>query len=69
MLNLRSLLILVSSVLSLLTLVVGSSIAQDKPNIVWIMSEDNSKHYLKLFDSTGAGDSVSPPHRVGENAR
>lgn len=54
MLILRSLLILVSSVLSLLSLVVGSSIAQDKPNIVWIMSEDNSKHYLKLFDSTGA---------------
>lgn len=25
-----------------------------KPNIVWIMSEDNSKHYLKLFDETGA---------------
>ena len=25
----------------------------DRPNIVWIVSEDNSKHYLKLFDSTG----------------
>ncbi len=24
-----------------------------KPNIVWITSEDNSKHYLKLFDSNG----------------
>lgn len=23
------------------------------PNIVWITSEDNSKHYLKLFDSNG----------------
>ncbi len=25
-----------------------------KPNIVWIVSEDNSKHYLKLYDKTGA---------------
>jgi len=24
--------------------------AQETPNIVWIVSEDNSKHYLKLFD-------------------
>lgn len=24
-----------------------------KPNIVWITSEDNSKHYLKLFDENG----------------
>ncbi len=24
-----------------------------KPNIVWIVSEDNSKHYLKLFDEHG----------------
>lgn len=31
-----------------------SAIAQDRPNIVWIMSEDNSKHYLKLFDPMGA---------------
>lgn len=26
----------------------------DKPNVLWIMSEDNSKHYLKLFDEDGA---------------
>lgn len=26
----------------------------DRPNILWIVSEDNSKHYLDLFDSTGA---------------
>ena len=25
----------------------------DKPNFVWIISEDNSKHYLKLFDENG----------------
>ncbi len=29
-------------------------ISQDeRPNIVWITSEDNSKHYLKLFDKNG----------------
>ncbi|MDH3649887.1 MAG: sulfatase-like hydrolase/transferase, partial [Saprospiraceae bacterium] len=30
--------------------------AQDlpsRPNILWITSEDNSKHYLKLFDQHG----------------
>jgi len=26
---------------------------QQRPNIVWITSEDNSKHYLKLFDENG----------------
>lgn len=25
-----------------------------RPNIVWLLSEDNSKHYLKLFDPSGA---------------
>ena len=28
--------------------------AADKPNFVWLISEDNSKHFLKLFDETGA---------------
>ncbi|MDO6470395.1 sulfatase [Maribacter sp. 1_MG-2023] len=27
--------------------------AQEKPNVVWIVSEDNSKHYMKLFDKNG----------------
>ncbi|GAB3658806.1 sulfatase [Echinicola sediminis] len=27
--------------------------AQDRPNIVWLTSEDNSKHYLNLFDPNG----------------
>lgn len=27
--------------------------AQKTPNIVWIVSEDNSKHYMKLFDENG----------------
>jgi len=28
--------------------------AADRPNFLWILSEDNSKHFLKLFDETGA---------------
>ncbi len=28
--------------------------AADKPNFVWLVSEDNSKHYLRLFDENGA---------------
>ena len=32
--------------------------AQEQPNIVWIVSEDNSKHYMKLFDENG----VSTPN-------
>jgi uncharacterized sulfatase len=28
--------------------------AAERPNFVWILSEDNSKHYLKLFDEHGA---------------
>lgn len=28
--------------------------AAKRPNFVWIVSEDNSKHYLKLFDDAGA---------------
>jgi arylsulfatase A-like enzyme len=30
----------------------------DQPNFVWLISEDNSKHYLKLFDESG----VETPH-------
>ncbi|MCA9198801.1 MAG: sulfatase-like hydrolase/transferase [Planctomycetales bacterium] len=29
-------------------------LAADRPNIVWLLSEDNSKHFLKLFDEHGA---------------
>lgn len=28
--------------------------ASDRPNFVWLLSEDNSVHYLKLFDEHGA---------------
>lgn len=38
----------------LLLLSCGSLLAAEKPNFVWIMSEDNSSHFLELFDSTGA---------------
>lgn len=39
----------------LLLLGFGSAVdAADRPNVVWIMSEDNSVHFLKLFDPTGA---------------
>ena len=40
--------------LTLLILSVSKSLAADKPNFVWLISEDNSKHYLKLFDESGA---------------
>lgn len=33
---------------------VHCTLAEDRPNIVWIVSEDNSKHFLKLFDENGA---------------
>ena len=32
----------------------GERSQQERPNIVWLMSEDNSKHYLRLFDPHGA---------------
>jgi arylsulfatase A-like enzyme len=32
--------------------------AAEKPNFVWIISEDNSKHFLKLFDENG----IETPH-------
>jgi len=42
-----------------LLIIVATSIATigsaaERPNVVWILSEDNSKHYLKLFDEMGA---------------
>lgn len=38
----------------LFTVVTSVSTAADKPNFVWLISEDNSKHFLKLFDTHGA---------------
>jgi arylsulfatase A-like enzyme len=31
-----------------------AALGADRPNFVWLISEDNSKHYLKLFDRHGA---------------
>ncbi|NLT71151.1 MAG: sulfatase-like hydrolase/transferase [Verrucomicrobiaceae bacterium] len=42
----------------LASLIPPSAPAADRPNIVWIVSEDNSKHYLKLFDEHG----TATPH-------
>jgi len=43
-------------VIVLLTLSISCSLDKggiEKPNIVWITSEDNSKHYLRMFDDNG----------------
>lgn len=37
-----------------LFLVASSLLAAERPNFVWLISEDNSQHYLKLFDEHGA---------------
>ena len=43
-------------IIALFVLLLSSSclLAADKPNFVWLISEDNSTHYLKLFDEHGA---------------
>ncbi|MCA9110234.1 MAG: hypothetical protein KDA52_09820, partial [Planctomycetaceae bacterium] len=38
----------------LLMIAVSHLHAAERPNFVWLVSEDNSKHYLKLFDEHGA---------------
>ncbi len=35
-------------------LLVIPSFAQQRPNIVWLVSEDNSKHFLRLYEEGGA---------------
>ena len=38
-----------------LVLLLGSALsAAERPNIVWLLSEDNSKHWLRLYDESGA---------------
>lgn len=39
--------------LFLVNLIAIVSVYAQQPNIVWIVSEDNSKHYMKLFDEHG----------------
>lgn len=43
------------AIILMITLSFFFSIAkgQERPNIVWIVTEDNSKHYLKLYDENG----------------
>lgn len=43
-------------IIALLALITSGSLsdAADRPNFVWLISEDNSTHYLKLFDVHGA---------------
>lgn len=38
----------------LLSFLAAPSFAQERPNFLWILSEDNSKHFLRLFDPQGA---------------
>lgn len=44
--------------LLIVLLCVFSAVKAQQPNIVWITSEDNSTHYLKLFDENG----IETPH-------
>ena len=41
----------------------SAAVKKGRPNIVWLMSEDNSKHYMKLFDENGAEPPESPRWR------
>ena len=41
-------------VLFIISLVGTAAMAADRPNIVWIVSEDNSKHWLRLYEEGGA---------------
>ena len=43
-----------AALLAALSLFTSALFAADKPNFVWLISEDNSTHYLKLFDEHGA---------------
>ena len=38
----------------LLTQLASVAFAADRPNVVWLVSEDNSVHFMKLFDEHGA---------------
>ena len=40
--------------LFIISLVGVAAIAADRPNIVWIVSEDNSRHWLRLYEEGGA---------------
>ena len=52
-------------VLFIISLVGTAAIAADRPNIVWIVSEDNSKHWLRLYEEGGAA--MPNIERLAEN--
>ncbi len=41
-------------VLSIALLSASTARAAERPNLVWLVSEDNSKHFVRLFDPAGA---------------
>ena len=43
-----------SVMLLLAILLMAQRSIQDRPNIVWLVTEDNSKHYLQLYEEDGA---------------
>lgn len=45
------------------SLAVGSLVAAERPNVVWLISEDNSVHYLQMFDPHG-----TPTPRIAQLA-
>lgn len=38
---------------AIILLAPAAACAADRPNFVWLISEDNAKHFMKLFDATG----------------
>ncbi len=58
--------------LSCLLFCTCASIWAARPNVVWLISEDNSKHFLRLYDEMGAAtpriESLSKEGLVFENA-
>lgn len=46
-------------------LATGLSASRDRPNIVWVVTEDNSTHYLKLYD--GGGTVMPTVERLAES--
>ena len=42
----------------MLLMLLQGCVKPEKPNFVWIISEDNSKHYMELFDPQG----IATPH-------
>ena len=51
--NLCNLLIALAPIAAFAAPTLGAE-KQDRPNIVWLVSEDNSTHFMRLFDKNGA---------------